>query len=374
MWGFRERLTGALYGLGIGDAMGAPVEGWPAGRILKQFGDHDFTTFLPTTHGGDPAEGKGNGRITDDTLMTEALIRAYGRKQDHMDAYDFRDCFVPEFVKPDVWVPERRAAMPLIEQLNDVERYTRMRLGPFQAYPRHAGTGNCINCGVAMYILPVGAVNAAQPSAAFAEAVALAMAETDSYAVEAAGVLAAAYAETLSADATISRICHVALRMARDGTHNAIQAVLAATDPNDELEDFIDKVRAAFLPFDPLGSRAHAGGPDTTGSRNEPSRVFSIEEVPVALAALKWGDADFLRTVRAAVCYGRDCDSIAGMACGLYGAIIGAGGMPAALRSALEDANRRDFEEMAESFEETIVNIFRKDEKRFRARQAAMSE
>jgi len=37
---FADKLAGALYGIAIGDGMGAPVEGWSSPRIMEKFGDH----------------------------------------------------------------------------------------------------------------------------------------------------------------------------------------------------------------------------------------------------------------------------------------------------------------------------------------------
>ena len=31
---------------------------------------------------------KGDGHVTDDTLMTRVLVQAYATKRDHLDAYD----------------------------------------------------------------------------------------------------------------------------------------------------------------------------------------------------------------------------------------------------------------------------------------------
>ena len=355
---FSDKLCGALYGVAIGDGMGAPVEGWAPEQIRDRFSAHDFTAFLPVTHDGDPLLGKGNGRITDDTLMTEALIRAYGQSGAHLDAYGFRDYLVPEFTKTPVWVPERGKEMSLLERLNWIERYTAMRLTGFGAYPRHAGIGNSINCGVAMYIMPVGAINAGHPNAAFQEAIVLAMAETDSYAVEATAALAAAYAEGFAQEASVGSVCDCARSAARDGTRDAIESVLAATRPGDDLPEFIRNVRKAVEPFDPKTASAPGGG---RGNADQPSRLLSIEEVPVALAALAYGGGDFCRTLQAAVCYGRDCDSIAGMACGLYGALFGTSTIPHVLMEACDRANRRDYKAMATSFERTIRAIHQAD-------------
>jgi hypothetical protein len=64
------RLAGR--GRGGGGCDGAPVEGWPPKQIQERFGAHDLTTFLPPTHGDDPATGKGVRRITDDKLLGDA--------------------------------------------------------------------------------------------------------------------------------------------------------------------------------------------------------------------------------------------------------------------------------------------------------------
>jgi len=359
MRSFVEKLKGAVYGTAIGDGMGAPVEDWAPEVIAEAFPHHDFNGFLPPTHGGNPAGGKGDGRITDDTLMMEALIRAYNICVAHMDAYTFRDVFVPEFTKRPVWIPERMKEMVLLERLNAIEKYTVSRLNHFRAYPRHAGIGNAVNCGVAMYIMPVGAVNVGDPQHAFREAVSLAMAETDSYAVEAAGVLAGCYAVALTANATIESVCDCAQSLARDGTGAALRAVLSATDGAETVDVFIEKTRRAFLAFDPKVDR----GGGTFAS--QPSSCLSIEEVPVALAALKYGAGDFLRTIAAAVRYGRDCDSTAGMACGLAGALLGCEAIPASLRSGCDEANQRDFDALASAFAETVREICQKDAEAF---------
>ncbi len=99
---------------------------------------------------------------------------------------------------------------------------------------------------------------------------------------------------------------------------------------------------------------------------------MSIEELPVALAALRYGGGYFMRTLRAGVFYGRDCDSIAGMACGLLGALRGIAVIPEALRRASDAANRRNFAAIASGFAPTARAIFARDAERFAARRRAV--
>ena len=60
------------------------------------------------------------------------------------------------------------------------------RLHHAHADPREAGVGNIVNCGAAMYMAPVGVVNAGDPAAAYAEAIEVAGAHQHSFGREAA--------------------------------------------------------------------------------------------------------------------------------------------------------------------------------------------
>ena len=368
-----DRIAGALYGGAIGDGMGAPVEGWPAQKIAAQFSRVD--EFLPPTHGGDPAQGKGNGRITDDTLMIEALMYAYLAADDHLDAHGFERYLIPEITDRRTWVPERQAEIAVVERLWWPEKYPWMRLTVNHAEPRTAGVCNCVNCGVAMYIWPVGAVNAGDPVGAYHEAVEIGAAHNESFAVEAAAVMAGATAAALGPDPTIDLVCHTARDLARDGTGLAIAACLDAVSSSDDLATFIGKVRQAVAPFDMRTGHTADDKPllgeHAMSNIGRPSRLHSIEELPVALAALKWGGGEFLRTIQASVFYGRDCDSIAGMAGSLFGAIFGTLSIPEKLRGAVDRANRRNFAGLAAEFTPLIGRILGRDERRLAARKRA---
>lgn len=371
-----DKLTGAIYGLAIGDAMGAPVEKWPASRVAETFSNVD--TFLPVTHDDDPATGKGNGRFTDDTLMTEALIRAYNKSQDHMDAYGFEAFMIPEMAQTEVWVPERQKTIPILERLYWPEKYPWIRLFINNAEPRSGGVGNRINCGVAMYIFPAGAVNVGDAKAAYLEAADLALAHSESFAVEAAAVMAAASATALAKGSTMNDVLSAVQLLARDGTGRAIRDVLQVVDPSMTREEFNAKVRAAVSPYDqrpdylPDNKAFSCTGIQADVGR--PSRESCIEELPVALAVLKYGNGDFMKTLQAGVFYGRDCDSIAGMACSLLGAIKGIDVIPEHLRHDVDQANRRDLAKTAAEFEQTLKIIWHKDMERYQKRAQNFDE
>jgi len=187
--------------------------------------------------------------------------------------------------------------------------------------------------------------------------------------------MAAAVATGLSPGGSIEAVLHTALTLARDGTRLAIKAAITAADPADDVSTFVARTRYAVGPYDPRTGHTSDDHPlNVTALSNcgRPSRTASIEELPVALAALRYGEGDFSKTVRAAVYYGRDCDSIAGMACCLFGAIYGLDALPSALCAACDAANRRSFGTLADRFTETIHVVLRKDAERFANRQRTL--
>jgi hypothetical protein len=105
-----------------------------------------------------------------------------------------------------------------------------------------------------------------------------------------------------------------------------------------------------------------------------PSRAYAIEEMPVALAALKYGAGDWAKTLSAAVRYGRDCDSIAGMTCAVFGALMGEGAIPDGLKAASQTANHRDWRILAASLAGVAREVMARDESRLARRRAALSE
>lgn len=364
---FCDHLHACLLGIAIGDGMGAPVEGLTSTEIARRFPTWDWNSFLPTQEWAP----KGHGRITDDTLMTEALMRAYSSARGHLDAFGFRDHLLPEMCETRVWVPELQREMPIIERLNNIERYTLIRLRHVGIEPRIAGVGNILNCGIAMFIMPVGAVNAGDPRAAYHEAAELGMAEGHCFAVEGAATLAAAYAAALGARSTIDKVITATMDLARDGTAAAIDACCAATDPEDSLPTWIERVLQAVMPYTNCMHDGEPGGRKKSVSRNLPDPRRCFEEVPVALAALRYGQGNFLTTLEAACRFGRDADSIAGMACGLCGAIGGGTTIPAGLNEASQAANDRDWLALSRDFAATCAQIREQDCIAWKARMEA---
>jgi ADP-ribosylglycohydrolase len=364
-----ERITGALVGAAVGDALGGPVEGYSPQQIVERHGGRVHGVVGPWN--GDAWRTarpiapyhKGDGHVTDDTLMTHALVRVYATVRDHLDAYAVAEHLVPDLMTNPRWIPELEAEALPLQRIFLAEKWLVTRLHYGHADPREAGAGNIVNCGAAMYMAPVGLVNAADPRAAYAEALDVAGAHQSSYGREAAGVFAAAVAAACAPGATADSVVAACLSLAKDGTRAAIERVCEAACRYSDFESALVPLREAVAPYDTVGPDYRS---PSLGARR-PSRLHSIEELPVALGMLVVAGGDFRHAVLGSVNYGRDCDSIATMA----GALAGALGSPVPREWAktVAEASRIDLWEPARELAAVAREVFARDVERRRAHE-----
>ncbi|WP_405792608.1 ADP-ribosylglycohydrolase family protein [Streptomyces sp. NBC_01506] len=370
-----DRTVGALVGAAVGDALGGPVEGWTpeaiaerhGGRvrgIVEPFYKDDWKTARPIA-----PYHKGDGHVTDDTLMTHALVRVYENVRDHLDAYAVADHLVPDLMTNPRWIPELEAEALPLQRLFLAEKWIVARIHYGHVDPREAGVGNIVNCGASMYMAPVGAVNAGNPRKAYEEALDVAGAHQSSYGREAAGVFAAAVASAFTPGATPESVVEDVLGLAKDGTRTAIEAVCEAAVRYDDFEDALAPLREAVAPFDSVGPEYRN---PSLGARR-PSRLHAIEELPVALGMLLVGRGDFRHTVLGSVNYGRDCDSIATMSGAIVGALYGESAVPQEWSTEIARASKLDLHAPALSLARITREVHARDLQRHRAHEAAFA-
>lgn len=348
-----DRFAGCIVGGAIGDGLGTSTEGRTPEAIIERFGGR-VEDFVPPFAPKPDGRHKGDGNVSDDTLMVLALIRAYLAKGGQLDAHDMATYLLPEIVDKPTWIPEYKREQPLIERLFYPEKYLLIRLRLATVNPREAGIGNMVNCGAAMYAAPVGMMNAGDPDTAYARAVNIFSAHQYSYGLEAAALMAACVAEALRPTATIESVVETAQRLAKDGTRTALEAVIKAarTAPKDEAA-MQKHLRAAMEPYDTV----KGGVQEFERAGAFPSQLHAIEEVPLALAYLLIGQGDYTWTVLGAINYGRDSDSIAEMSGAILGAMLGKSGLPERWAREIGERNQIDFETPARQ----LYELFQKD-------------
>ena len=160
-----EKATGALAGAAVGDALGGAAEGNTPEAIQERY--DGFITgivppFLEDWRNARPIAPyhKGDGHVTDDTLMTTALVDVYDTVRGHLDAYAIADHLVPLLIGDKRWIPEFESEGLLLHRIFLAEKWLVTRLHYGHIDPREAGVGNIVNCGATMYVAPIGIVNA----------------------------------------------------------------------------------------------------------------------------------------------------------------------------------------------------------------------
>lgn len=367
----RGRIRAMVHGVAFGDAMGAPVEKLSAAEIRDRYGR--VTTLRTAWHrdgqGEDQRKGRvrGGGITTDDTAMSLALMRIYARERRHLDAWDMAEGMVREIAWEQRWVPELQRVAPLIDRLFYPEKWIFQRLQLSGCDPRQGGVGNMVNCGATMYIAPVGAVNACDPRAAYGEAIAFAAGHQQSYGLEAAGVLAAAVAQAFVPGTDVAGIVEIAHDLAHDGTRAAIAEIADIAGElarkGAEADEITETFHRVIAPFSPMGDDV-VHGPHKAGvatAAYQPSRLLSIEELPLALGFCITARGDFRQAVIDGINSGRDTDSIGVMAGAILGALHGPAVIDAEDAALLDEANRLTLAEDADRFADAARDILAAD-------------
>lgn len=110
MSNFRDKVKGILISTALGDALGAPIEKLSYEEIKERYGRVETlkAKWYKEDLGYEAHKGKkrGNGIVTDDTLMTLALCNVYKTKKRHLDAYDMANEFVKEIAFRKTYIPE----------------------------------------------------------------------------------------------------------------------------------------------------------------------------------------------------------------------------------------------------------------------------
>ena len=335
------KIRGCLYGGAIGDAMGAPPEGKDPDEIKARYGE--ILDFVEPWDG--PSDiGKGDGRHTDDTHMVRVLSEMYIDADRRLDVFDFAQEISNRIGSEVRYVSEYGREVVLVDRLFHPEKWLFLRHGLANADPRTGGVGNMVNCGAAMYAAPVGIVNACNPERAYRDAIDIFSAHQVSFGLEAAGIMAFAVAHAFL-DCTPRDIFDACLDRAHEGTRSALEALRPVAFGNSDWRSALPRVRAAIAPYDtaPEVFRDRGNGSDDWN----PSRGHSIEEVPVALALMVICDGDFESSVFSSSNYGRDCDSIAGMAGSVLGALHGDGAIRPSWIEIVNNANRMNLNPLA---------------------------
>ncbi|CAA9395346.1 MAG: hypothetical protein AVDCRST_MAG93-9944 [uncultured Chloroflexia bacterium] len=285
-----RRAHGALAGVAIGDAMGAPVEGRSATEIRARYGR--ITDFL-----SDEVVGTDD---TDFTLFNALLLARHGAA---ITVQQVEAAWHEELLAPG------KAYRP--GGFSDVVATRNLQAG---LHPPQSGAfGHQMwSDGVAMAISPAGIIAAGNPELAAHLAETLGCVSNGRDGIYAAQAVAAAIAVAMTG-ASLEAMFDAALQAAPSNswTGRRLQhaATIVADLPND-IDTALEQLSVALVvPWWPWAD-------------------LVTEAVPLAIGAFVAAQGDFRRAVPAAVSLGRDADTIGAIAGSLAGAYAGVDAIP----------------------------------------------
>lgn len=368
---FQDRVKGVVLGTAYGDALGATIEKLSYEEIKAKYGrvkDLNVKWWKSDWSIEDRKNKvRGYGIITDDTLMTLALMNVYNTLERHIDSYDMAGEFIKEIAFRKRYIPEFNKEAHIIDRLFYPDKYIFIRHTLANCDPREGGIGNMVNCGAAMYIAPIGIVNACNPKGAYDEAILFAMGHQSSYGLEAAGVLAACVAKAFVPNITINEVVLTAIEFAKDGTKMAIKDMYETATKlkkyRDDKDLIVKEFHKVIKKYSPMGDDVSRKEEKLGIPSNHytPSRLFSIEELPIALGYCILHDGDFSSAIIDGVNSGRDTDSIGVMIGSILGAMYGSRIIKNDDIALLEEVNKCNLVENGEKFAKTAISIIEKE-------------
>jgi ADP-ribosylglycohydrolase len=193
------------------------------------------------------------------------------------------------------------------------------------------------------------------------------MGHQSSYGLEAAGVLAACVAKAFEENVSIDEIVETAIYYAKDGTKQAIMEMTEAARnlraENAEMDQVIETFQNVIVKFSPMKDDVHrkiekVGIPS---NHYTPSRLFSIEELPMALAFIVLNNGEFYKSIYDGINSGRDTDSIGVMIGVILGAKYGSAVIHQEDIQLLESKNKMDLTELSDTFTDIAKEIILQD-------------
>jgi ADP-ribosylglycohydrolase len=326
-----DAVYGCLIGGAIGDALGAPVEGWYYTDIREKYGR--VTELMPgfgntgKYYGGTTGDRYGGaydgpppvvGWFSDDTTMRHYLCLAIARKGGRVTPDDYRDVLVEKLNPNRVWANERALLAKLKAGVN----------------PWESGRG-MIPAGCAtMAIAPIGIINAGNPAQAYQDGFNVAFVDQEGHNRDGAATMAAAVAAAFVPGVTIEQVLE---RMQQHSSYlmrRAIELTMDLAYSSETVDEFAAKYYAKMLDW------SWPSPPGQTWNKDHFFSGNTIELLPISMAILHLCQGDVNQSMIEAASFGRDCDTTASMVGSIAGAMHGASAIRSDWIETVEGANK----------------------------------
>ncbi|WP_228546248.1 ADP-ribosylglycohydrolase family protein [Halegenticoccus tardaugens] len=316
-----DKAYGCLIGGAIGDALGAPVEGWTRERIEDEYGTvEDFKQYYMPYSNTEP------GAVTSDTTLRQLVGLAIVKKGRRISPADFGDILCDRLNPDRVWISEEIALQKLSAGMN----------------PWETGAGAVPDNKITSAITPVGIVNVGNPAQAYQDGYVIASTVQDGHYRHATATVAAGIAEAASPSATVESVLETMVEHSSGVVARAIDLAIGFAEESGSVDELFDSLYDDFLdwrwpPVNWNREKYHSG------------KVFSasaLEVLPVAMAIVQVCEGDVNQSIVNGVTYGRDSDAVASLTGSITGALCGANSIRDDWKMKCEHANREFFQEL----------------------------
>ena len=330
-----DAVYGCLIGGAIGDALGAPVEGWYWTKIRETYGR--ITELEPGTRGNTGSLYGGSsgtsyretydgpptppGAVTDDTTLRHYLCLAIVRKGGRITPDDFAAVWLEKLNPNRMWINERITLWKLRAGMN----------------PWDTGKGNPPAGCATMAIAPVGIINAGNPAQAYQDAFNIAFVNQDNENRDGAATVAAGVAAAFLPGATMALVLETMTRYSSFIIRRAIDLTMDLAYASRSVDEFAEKYYARMLDWT---------WPSLNWKKEQFFSGSSVELVPITMAILHLCKGDVNQSIIEAASFGRDCDTTASLCGSIAGAMHGASAIRKDWIETAERGNVAFFEEV----------------------------
>ncbi len=331
-----DAVYGCLVGGAVGDALGAPVEGWYWHEVRAKYAGGRITELEPgrrgntgPLYGGSSGYGYGPdydgpvtppGAITDDTTLRHVLCLAIAEKGGRVTPDDFARVWLDKLNPSRVWVNERIVTWKL-------------RLG---MNPWDTGKGTPPAGVATMAIAPIGVINAGNPAQAYQDAFNIAFVNQDNENRDGAATIAAGVAAAFLPGATVASVIETMLQHSSFVIRRALELTLDLAYSSASVDEFAEKFYARMLDWT---------WPSLNWNKEHFFSGSSLELVPLTAAAIHFFPEVNQAMIEAAS-LGRDCDTTASLAGAILGAMQGASAIRPDWVATVEQGNADFFREL----------------------------
>ena len=332
-----ERIYAAMMCGAIGDAMGFPNEGLHYKELGKRYGwQADFRCRQDDPPIKDPTPVLGS--YTDDTVMKFMLCEAVFRGGGYPTPGLMLQVWAEWYHKRPLswhWWNNTRVVMAKAAYLDYIWRSSGARapISEMHIDPREVGRDSVTCNDAAMIMAPVGCLNPGDPSRAALEAWDLSSFMQRGYSRECAAAAAAAFAAALRPEASIDDVI-AAITGQGEITKREYSAAAELALKCSDGEEFIARWYEELLK--PIGVWSQ-GKDDGNGINSFNADPLEVIGQALGILIVERGSPRGCAITGAN--FGRDCDTIAGVAAGLAGALNGMGDTPPAWPELIQAAN-----------------------------------